>query len=49
MSEEDIKELIKRYTERLRQLGVKFEGHGDIIGVELAIYELRNMAGEKLC
>ena len=36
----DVKEFIKRYEEKLRKM--------EIVSVEVAIFELRQLAGEKL-
>ena len=42
---ESIKKAVKNYIKRLRRLGVSIP---DIIGVDLAIYELKEEFGEKL-
>lgn len=46
--EEDVKEAVKRYIDRLRKLGVKTNEIPAIIGVELAILELKRAFGKDL-
>jgi len=46
-SEEDIKEFIKKYIERLNIVGSDSGEGFKIIGVDNAIFELKNLAGDK--
>lgn len=44
----EIKKLLNDYKKRLRLVGIKTKDFPQIIGVELAIFELNNIIGEKL-